>query len=82
MTKNMTLRLDDEQAEILELMAMIDGDPMSEIIHYALSQHIATRRADPEFQVALKDYIRRASSLLMPDGQETEVAPPEDRISG
>lgn len=52
--KSMTLRLPREQADELELIASIDGKPISEEIREALEQHVRNRRRDPEFQARLK----------------------------
>lgn len=51
--KSMTLRLPREQAEDLEIIATVDGRPMSEEIREALVAHVARRRNDPEFQAKL-----------------------------
>ena len=59
----MTLRLPREQAEELELIAGVDGKPMSEEIREALEQHVKTRRADPEFQARLKRNRDRLSEF-------------------
>jgi predicted DNA-binding protein len=50
----MTLRLPREQAEALELVATVDGKPMSEEIREALMAHVERRRKDPEFQERLR----------------------------
>jgi predicted DNA-binding protein len=52
--KSMTLRLPKDQADELELIATVDGKPMSEEIREALLAHVSERRKDPEFQERLK----------------------------
>lgn len=59
----MTLRLPWEQANELELVASIDGMPMSEEIREALEQHVKSRREDPEFQARLKRNQDRLNQL-------------------
>jgi predicted DNA-binding protein len=61
--KSMTLRLPREQADELELIASVDGKPMSEEIREALEQHVKNRREDPEFQARLKRSQDRLSQL-------------------
>jgi hypothetical protein len=48
--KAMTLRLPDDLAEMLRLVATVDGKPMSVVTREALAAHIERRRADPDFQ--------------------------------
>ncbi|MDX6197885.1 MAG: hypothetical protein QOJ79_1036 [Actinomycetota bacterium] len=62
--KNMTLRLPLEQAEALELVATVDGKPMSEEIREALMAHVDQRRKDPEFQDRLKRVMSENASAL------------------
>lgn len=53
-TKSMTLRLPADQAEALELVATVDGKPMSEEIREAVMAHVEQRRKDPQFQERLR----------------------------
>ena len=53
-TKTTTIRQDAEQAAELEAVARVDGVPVSEAIRIAISQHIQSRRSDPEFQQRLR----------------------------
>lgn len=62
--KSMTLRLPREQAEALELIATVDGKPMSEEIREALMEHVARRRSDPEFQLRLKGVLNDNRAAL------------------
>lgn len=63
--KAMTLRLERDHAEALEIVATVDGQPMSAVIRAALMEHIKTRRADPEFQARLRNVAERNKAALM-----------------
>ena len=63
----MTLRLPVEQARELEIVAAVDGQPVSEVIRTAIDDHIAERKRDPAFQDGLERRIEDARRLLMPD---------------
>ncbi|ARN83963.1 DUF6290 family protein [Methylocystis bryophila] len=60
----MTVRLSEEQARALEVVANVENLPVSDVIRAAISSHIETRRRDPEFQAGLKDRISQARKLL------------------
>lgn len=62
--KAMTVRLSEDQAQALEMVASIENLPISDVIRAAISTHIETRRRDPIFQAGLKDRILRARKLL------------------
>ena len=62
--KAMTIRLSADQAELLETVAMVDDQPVSEVIRAAISEHIQQRRQDARFQDSLKDRLERARRLL------------------
>lgn len=62
--KAMTVRLSEEQAQALEMVASVEGRPVSDIIRAAITTHIETRRRDPSFQAGLKDRISQARKLL------------------
>ena len=62
--KSMTLRLAQEQADELELVATVDSKTVSEEIREALEQHLKNRREDPDFQARLQrtqDRLRQLS---------------------
>lgn len=63
-TKSMTLRLPREQAEDLEMIATVDGRPMSEEIREALIAHVERRRSDPGFQTRLKGVLKENREAL------------------
>jgi predicted transcriptional regulator len=54
MPKTMTLRLDDERAGALEMLARADDKSMTEAIRDAIDQHIEQRRNDAEFMERLR----------------------------
>lgn len=62
--KAMTVRLSADQAELLETVAAVDDQPVSEVIRAAISHHIETRRQDTDFQDNLKRRIERTSRML------------------
>lgn len=62
--KAMTIRLSLEQAEQLETVANVEGQPVSEVIRAAISSHIETLSKDERFQEGLRERITRAQSLL------------------
>jgi predicted transcriptional regulator len=62
--KAMTVRLSEEQAKALEMVASVENLPISDVIRAAISTHIESRRRDPTFQEGLKDRISQARRLL------------------
>lgn len=64
MTKNMTLRLSDEQAAELDAIAQVENVPVAEAVRQALAEHIAARRKDRAFQERLKASIQRNQEIL------------------
>ena len=62
--KAMTIRLPAELAELLETVASVDNQPVSEVIRAAISEHIEHRKRDASFQDGLKDRIERAQRIL------------------
>ena len=62
--KAMTVRLSEEQAHALEMVASVENLPVSDVIRAAITSHIETRRRDPGFQAGLKDRISQARKLL------------------
>ena len=49
MSKTMTLRLDDELAATLELVAKADDQNLNDAVRSAIDTHIAERRKDKDF---------------------------------
>ena len=64
MAKNMTVRMDDDQADGLEAIAMAEGIPMSDVVRQAIDGHIAARRKDTAFQARLKASLARHQRIL------------------
>jgi predicted transcriptional regulator len=62
--KAMTIRLSADQADELETVALVDNQPVSEVIRAAITEHIQTRKSDASFQDGLKDRIGRAQRML------------------
>jgi hypothetical protein len=54
MARTMTLRLTDEQAATLELVARADGQTLTETVRVAIDAHIAERRGDKDFKERLR----------------------------
>ncbi len=54
MAKSMTLRLDDEMAATLELVARADDQTVTEAVRAAIDAHIDERRKDAEFKERLR----------------------------
>jgi predicted transcriptional regulator len=49
MAKTMSLRLDDERAATLELVARADDQTITDALRSAIDAHIAARRSDKDF---------------------------------
>lgn len=62
--KAMTIRLNPEQADLLETVAAVDGLSVSDVIRAAIEEHISVRKEDPEFRDSLRARIKRAERLL------------------
>jgi uncharacterized protein (DUF1778 family) len=56
--KPTTIRLNNDEAELLEQAARVDGVSQNEFIRQALLERIAARKADPEFQDELRKAIK------------------------
>ena len=64
MAKNMTVRLDDDQAEVLEAISAADAIPMADVVRQAIDAHIAARRTDQAFQARLRASMERHKRIL------------------
>jgi hypothetical protein len=62
--KAMTVRLDAEQARLLETVAEVDGMPVAEAIRVAIDEHIAARRQDKEFRESLSKLMEENRDIL------------------
>jgi hypothetical protein len=54
MPRTMTLRLTDEQAATLDLVARADGQTVTEAVRTAIDAHIDERRRDEGFKERLR----------------------------
>lgn len=54
MSKTMTLRLTDEQAATLDLVARADDQTVTEVVRTAIDAHIEARRRDKDFKERLR----------------------------
>jgi hypothetical protein len=54
MARTMTLRLTDEQAATLDLVARADEQTVTEAVRVAIDAHIAERRRDKDFKERLR----------------------------
>ena len=63
MSKTMSLRLDDEQAAMLELVARADDQTLTEAVRQAIDAHIEARRQDAEFVERLRKRRTEEASL-------------------
>jgi uncharacterized protein (DUF1778 family) len=56
--KPTTVRLNTDEAELLEQAARVDGVSQNEFIRQAVLERIAARKADPAFQDELRKAIK------------------------
>jgi uncharacterized protein (DUF1778 family) len=56
--KPITVRLNDEEAELLEQAARIDAVSQNEFVRQAVLDRIAARKADPAFQAAVRRAVQ------------------------
>jgi predicted DNA-binding ribbon-helix-helix protein len=62
--KGFTVRLTEEQAAELETVARADGVPVAEEIRQAITERIANRRNDKDFQQRLRQMIADNQKIL------------------
>ena len=62
--KTMTLRLDDERAATLELMARAENKTVTDTVRAAIDEHIEARRRDKAFMGRLKARHERERELF------------------
>ena len=65
----MTIRLSADQSEELNTIAAVDGQPISQVIRSAITEHIEERKRDAAFQDMLRQRIERARQMLPNDKQ-------------
>jgi predicted transcriptional regulator len=61
--KNMTLRLDDERAAMLEMLARAEDKTMTETVRAAIDAMIEERRKDKAFMDRLRERHERERAL-------------------
>jgi hypothetical protein len=64
MTKNLTVRLDDELAADAEALARAEGKSLNETVKLALSEAVERRRRDPEFTARVQQVMEQDRELL------------------
>ena len=65
MTMALTLRFpDDDEHRDFGMVARIDGQSMNDAILQAIREHVAARRADPEFQKRLRALMDENEDVL------------------
>lgn len=62
--KGFTVRLSEEQAAELEAVARVDGVSVAEEIRQAITDRIAVRRQDDDFQQRLQRIIEENQQIL------------------
>ena len=65
--KTMSIRLSADQAQELDMVAAVDGQPISEVIRSAIAGHIEERKRDAAFQGSLRQRIEQAQRMLSSD---------------
>lgn len=63
-TKITSLRLSSELAAELSAVARAEGVPISDVVRAAIGKHIASRRADEDFQARLKEQMEEDRKVL------------------
>ena len=64
MTKNLTVRLDDDLAADAAALARAEGQSLNETVKVALREAVERRRNDPQFKERLRRIIREDQELL------------------
>ena len=64
MTKNLTVRLDDDLAADTEALARAEGQSLNETVKEALREAIERRRKDPKFRARIQRIIEEDRELL------------------
>jgi Arc/MetJ-type ribon-helix-helix transcriptional regulator len=63
-TKNLLLRLDPDLAERLQLVADVEGRPVSDVVREAIAKLVEQRRGDQRFLRLLDDNLARHQQAL------------------
>ncbi len=64
MTKNLTVRLDEELAADTEALARAEGMSLNETVKQALAEAVERRRRDPKFKARIQRIIKEDRELL------------------
>ena len=64
MSKNLTIRLDQELAADTEALARAEGKSLNETVKQALKEAVERRRQDPEFKARVRRIIEEDRELL------------------
>ena len=64
MTKNLTVRLDEDLAADTEALARAEGMSLNETVKLALTEAVERRRRDPKFKARLRRIIQEDQELL------------------
>ena len=64
MTKNLTVRLDDDLAADTEALARAEGQSLNETVKTALREAVDRRRRNPEFRARVEQIIEEDRELL------------------
>jgi hypothetical protein len=64
MSKNLTVRLDDDLAADTEALARAEGTSINETVKQALRETIARRQKDPAFRRRVRQIIEEDRELL------------------
>ena len=62
--KTMTIRLSADQAEELNVIADVDGQPIAQVVRLAIAGHIEERKRDDAFQDSLRRRIERTERMM------------------
>lgn len=60
----MTLRLPEEQYEVLEMVAQVQDKPLTDVVRQAINDMIDRARSDGEFQSRRQALMSRHEALL------------------
>jgi predicted transcriptional regulator len=60
----MTLRLQDDLARELEAVARVENITISEAVRRAITEHVAAKRSNREFQERLDRFMRENQAIL------------------
>jgi hypothetical protein len=62
--KVMTLRISDNQAAQIELVARVDGEPVAKALKNAIDVYVELKKANPGFQDRLHQLLKAEQDLV------------------